>query len=189
MGKMRQSRGFTLVETMVSLAILVMLISVISVGVSTAMKAYQSVTFISESDLLSSTVQTALADILRYAVYNEEDNPPNGEVSITNESYGISRGGFFLENGRLMVNLGGGGGIGGDGSASGNGSAGGNGASGGDTADTFFLVNDGAYTSMKMTDFEITYEEGLFSGKYVIESNSGKFKKTKEFAFRTLKAK
>lgn len=165
MKKLRKSQGFTLVETIVSLAILVMLISVISVGVNTAMKAYESVTFTSESDLLSSTIQTALADILRYAVYNEEE----GEVVITNESYGISKGSFFLENGRVMVNMGG--------------------AGEGGMADTFFLVNDGVYTSMKITEFKVTYEEGLFSGEYVIESNSGKFTKKKEFAFRTLKAK
>lgn len=165
MKKLRKSQGFTLVETIVSLAILVMLISVISVGVNTAMKAYESVTFTSESDLLSSTIQTALADILRYAVYNEEE----GEVVITNESYGISKGSFFLENGRVMVNMGG--------------------AGEGGMADTFFLVNDGVYTSMKITEFKVTYEEGLFSGEYVIESNSGKFTKMKEFAFRTLKAK
>lgn len=169
MKKLRKSQGFTLVETIVSLAILVMLISVISVGVNTAMKVYESVTFTSESDLLSSTLQTTLADILRYAVYNKEEDMSEGEVAITNESYGISKGGFLLENGRVMVNMGG--------------------AGEGGTADTFFLVNDGAYTSMKITDFNITYEDGLFSGEYVIESNSGKFSKKKEFAFRTLKAK
>lgn len=166
MGKRRNSGGFTMVETLVSLAILVMLISIVSLAVSTAMKAYESVTFTSESDLLSSTVHTALADILRYAVCSGAENTSEGDVSITNESYGISKGSLFLKDGRIMVNPG-----------------------GADPDEPFFLVNNGAYTSMKITDFEMKYEDGLFSGRYVIQSNSGKFEKTKEFAFRTLKAK
>ncbi len=172
MKNQRKSAGFTLVETLVSLVILVMLISVVSVGVDTAMRAYRSITFASESDLLSSTIQASLSDILRFAVCEEGDPEADGaEFSITNESYGMSKGSLFLdnENGRIMVNLGG--------------------ASEHGSDDTFFLVNDGAYTSMKITSFTIRYENGLFSGSYTIESANGQFTKTKDYTFRTLKAK
>ena len=172
MKNQRKSSGFTLVETLVSLVILVMLISVVSVGVDTAMRAYQSITFASESDLLSSTIQSALSDILRFAVCEEgEAGEDSGQLSITNESYGLSKGSLFLDNdnGRIMVNSGG--------------------TLEHEGGDTFFLVNDGAYTSMKISNFTLKYENGLFSGSYTIESANGRLMKTKDYAFRTLKAK
>lgn len=65
--KLKSKGGFTLVEMLVALAIVVMLSLMISVGTSIGAKVQREATFVAESDILASTINTALQDVLRFA--------------------------------------------------------------------------------------------------------------------------
>lgn len=196
MKKRRRSKGFTLVETLASMVILIMLVSVIGTGVSASMKTYRDLTFVSESDILASTIYTAMSDVLRFADYEAEQD---GTIYFTNVNYGISKGYIFLQNGMFMIYLG-------------NGNIESTNEStnsitenyaakslteSSDDPYTFYIVNKGSYTSMSIVEstgddgFSMTYDEdqGVFSGSYTIQDRTGEFKKKETFAFRTLKAK
>lgn len=65
--KWKDSRGFTLVETLCAVAILVMLGLLINTGLHLAMRSYRDLTAQSELELLAASLSDALADELRYA--------------------------------------------------------------------------------------------------------------------------
>lgn len=65
--KLKSKGGFTLIELLVALAIVVMLSLMISVGTSVGARVQRESTFVAESDILASTINTALQDVLRYA--------------------------------------------------------------------------------------------------------------------------
>lgn len=65
--KWKDSRGFTLVETLCAVAILVMLGLLINTGLHLAMGSYRDLTAQSELELLAASLTNALSDELRYA--------------------------------------------------------------------------------------------------------------------------
>lgn len=65
--KWKDSRGFTLVETLCAVAILVMLGLLINTGLHLAMRSYRDITAQEELELLAASLSDALADELRYA--------------------------------------------------------------------------------------------------------------------------
>ena len=65
--KLTSKSGFTLVEMLVSLAIVVMMSLMISVGTSVGAKVQRESTFVAESDILASTINTAVQDVLRFS--------------------------------------------------------------------------------------------------------------------------
>lgn len=84
--KLKSNRGFTLVELLAALAIVVMMSLMMSVGVSVGASVQRESTFVAESDLLASTVNTALGDVLRYAkVRVVEPAAPGGEEAASYE--------------------------------------------------------------------------------------------------------
>lgn len=64
---LRSSAGFTLVEMLAALIVVVLLTGVVATGVSAGMTMYKQTTFTSESEALSSTIDSALSGSLRYA--------------------------------------------------------------------------------------------------------------------------
>ena len=82
--KLKSNRGFTLVEMLTALAIVVMMSLMMSVGASVGTAVQRESTFVAESDVLASTVNTALGDVLRYAKVREVA-PAGGEGAPTNE--------------------------------------------------------------------------------------------------------
>lgn len=110
--KLKSKRGFTLVELLASLMIVVMMSLMMSVGVSVGASVQRESAFVAQSDMLSSTINTALSDVLRYAtvetilssdedygelvnksiLFDEEGN----RRLISNTSYGISNGAVVL---------------------------------------------------------------------------------------------
>lgn len=66
--KLKECSGFTMVEMLCVVAILVMLCLLINAGLGLAMRSYRDITAESETQLLLNDLSDALADKLRYAV-------------------------------------------------------------------------------------------------------------------------
>ncbi len=153
MKKLRSSGGFTLIEMLATLLILVFLILGIDTGMDSALRIYDEAKFQSNSASMANIVNTSLGDILRYAVDVEVVDPNVGiektdttgthkvtgmSLVFTNYEYGV-RGAYFTlndlqgtETGILRMN---------------------------NSYDNNIveLVNTGAYPDLKMKNFEIQY--------------------------------
>ena len=75
MRKSRRNGGFTLIEMMCALLILVLLVMGMGVGMDTGSKIYRDATFESESATLSGILNTSIGDILRYSIDIREVKP------------------------------------------------------------------------------------------------------------------
>lgn len=161
----RSAKGFTLVETLAAMLIVTLLTGAIAVGTSTAVKIHSAAVFASESELLAATVNAALGDVLRYADYD----PVEEDFAITNQGYGILQGRILLRDGRLYINTS---------------------SLPDDSGTLLILVSDGAYTTLRITDFTISYsaEDALFSGGYTITNQDGTRQRTAAFTFRPVNA-
>lgn len=67
MKKLKNAKGFTLVETLTCMIMLVLLGGICSTGMNVAMKSYQKTVFESNSQTLASSLELYINDILRYA--------------------------------------------------------------------------------------------------------------------------
>ena len=67
MKKLKNAKGFTLVETLTCMLMLVILGGICSTGMEFAMKCYQETVFESNSQTLASSLEVYMSDILRYA--------------------------------------------------------------------------------------------------------------------------
>lgn len=83
--------GFTLVEMLAAIVVLVLVSSVVAVGISTGLKVYEQSKFVSESDLLASTINEALADPCRFYNPDTDSIKYNGNT-IYNPSLKLSNG-------------------------------------------------------------------------------------------------
>ena len=165
MHKLRCKRGFTVVELLAALLIVVLLGMVIAAGISVGTQVYRDSIFLSESDILKSTINITLSDVLRYATVVETDGDGN-VLTFNSANYNISGGGMELsEEGHLVYY-----------------------EYAGDTAHE--LVNRGAYTTLTLTGFSVTYDAttGVFSGSYTIAlgDGDGGLLRTAEFSFRSI---
>ncbi len=68
MKKLKNKGGFSLIEMMCALLILVLLIMAMDVGFQAGGEIYQAATFESESATLAGILNTSLGDILRYSI-------------------------------------------------------------------------------------------------------------------------
>lgn len=179
MKKNRKNAGFTLIEMMCALLILVLLTMGISVSMDAGVEIYRDATFESESATLAGILNTSLGDILRYSVKTRELTPAEilqhgtkaGIPHVTDTSrryvftsldYGIQDGYFFIpphQNGGNMgpvqlINL--------------------------RNTNIVELVNTGAYPDLVVSNFQITYspriapgiEGGYYEISYKISSSS-----------------
>ena len=106
MKKTRKNAGFSLIELICTLLILVLLIMGINVGMDTGSKIYRDATFESDSAMLAGILNTSLGDYLRYADVVETDMMsdllPAGMTTFdlpyvyTNWEYGILQGYFYV---------------------------------------------------------------------------------------------
>ncbi len=122
--KLKSNRGFTLLEMLVALAIVVMLSLMMSVGSSVGAQVQRESTFVAQSDILASTINTALGDVLRYSdvtlvdeladgtepspneAYKYESiltNEAGQQLLINNDGYGVSGGALVLDTSRDSV--------------------------------------------------------------------------------------
>lgn len=76
--KLRNKSGLTLMEMLVSILILTMLVVGMGTGMNTALEVYKKSNFESKSATLADTVNTAMSDVLHYAldVNPEAENGP-----------------------------------------------------------------------------------------------------------------
>lgn len=80
--KLKENGGFSIVEMLCAVVILVLLCLLINSGLSMAMKSYRDVTAESETRLLLNDLSDALADRLRYAVVTVKQTvDPGGNVT------------------------------------------------------------------------------------------------------------
>ena len=184
MKKLKNKGGFTLIEMMAALLILVLMVVSMGYVMESASRVYEDSTFEAQSGSLSGILNTALGDILRYS-YSVNENPGVREDSAGNHiskadvgffftslDYGIRDGYFYTPRqpdgsyqGVLqMRNL--------------------------HDSSVVEVVNAGAYPNMTVSDFEITYvapgakvegarvRGGYFDISYKIfdRSNSSRFR-------------
>lgn len=163
------TKGFTLIETVVSMLIVVMLSLVIVTATRTALNVRSDEEYASESELLAATVNIALGDVLHFAQYSPGTQHSGDVPAFTNRGYGILKGHLLLKDGRFYIN-----------------------ATDRDDNDAdatlLSLVSKGTYTSSTITDFTMHYDEDtqLFTGTYTIRGSRPQQIKEVTFAFRTL---
>jgi prepilin-type N-terminal cleavage/methylation domain-containing protein len=71
---LRSNSGFTLVEMLAATLVLGLLTSMVAMGVTLGMKAYQRSSFESEAQILASTLDASLSDPLRFSTAQATDN-------------------------------------------------------------------------------------------------------------------
>lgn len=171
MRKIRNNAGFTLIEVLCTLLIMVILTMAIGAGIDTGSEIYRDATFESDSAALAGILNGSISDILRYSfVTKSEDiySLPEGFDTeaiprvFTSYDYGIQYAYFHTpvyEDGTLkgvlqLKNL--------------------------KNEKVVELVNTGAYPDLVITDFEWTYKDrtnpgiegGYFTISYTILSKS-----------------
>ena len=150
MEKLKSKEGFTLIEMVVALLILVMIIVSMDTVMDSSLRIYNDATFEADSASMAGIVNTNIGDILRYVDYikTNEDGVfvgadggqlSNVEFVFTSYDYGVQDAYFYLapdaERGssgvlqmRSLKNAG-----------------------------TVELVNTGAYPNLAITDFDVVF--------------------------------
>lgn len=168
MKRQRNRRGFTLAETLAALVVVILLAMSVQIGTMTALRARTASRFQSESEILATTLNSALGDMLHYATCAKYI-ATSGLVYINNPGYGIVNGQILTKDGRLYVNAT-------------------TGLSASDPNATLLtLTGAGAYTDLTVSGFKMLYDKDncLFYGSYEINGPE-QAKKTIDFAFRSL---
>lgn len=175
--KNRKKKGFTFVETLVALLIVSLLSAVVLTGIRSAWSVHDDALFASESEILASTINTALGDVLHYSSYDLNGSVATSDiVRISNQNYGILRGSIEADdgNGKIYIKV-----------------------SDDENSSRLVLISDGAYTNIKVKDFKLLYmshgqepdiPEGTFYGSYTLEGADGQTKKI-TYAFQPINGK
>ena len=173
MKKTRRNSGFSLIELLCALLILVILVIGIGVSMDAGVGIYRDATFEAESATLAGILNTSIGDILRYSIdvreTTQEEKAEHGsdvKFVFTSTDYGIQDAYFYIpphmSGGTMgpvqMKNL--------------------------RNPAVVELVNTGAYPDLVVSDFEITYtarqgtgvEGGYFEITYLITSETDETK-------------
>ena len=164
--KLGNKRGFSLFESIVALLVISILTVGITTGVNAAVSVYKKSLSYTEAEVLATTIDIALSDVLRYSssIDKKEEEGKEDVIHFTNANYGVINGYLCLRDGRIYLNQ------------------------------TFEeddgappLLNGGMYTSMKIDSFTLTYKDEFFSGEYEVQSKENStLNKSYNFCFRTL---
>lgn len=149
--KLKTSKGFTLIEVLVSMLILTFLVIGMGPGMKTAVTVYRESLFQSNSTALIGAVNTTLSDVLRYA--ENVTVTDEGDVLFTNTEYGlkdacfltIERSGGEREDFASLVVL-------------------------DHNGQQRQLLPEGAYPNMELADFSLDYANECFEVQYTIYS-------------------
>lgn len=157
MKKLKNQKGFTMTEMLACVVTLLLLVGICTVGTNLAMDSYNKSTFESHSQMLESTLDMHLGDIIRHATIEWDETQPleGGKYkikSITNLLSGINQGMIGIsDDGRFYIYK--------------------------TPADTTgaSLLSDSVYTkTIHIKDFSLEFykdEEGQYvTGSYIIES-------------------
>lgn len=171
-GRSRSTAGFTLVEMFVALAILAIMGTLIASAMVTASKAMESSTRASNAAVLEQSINTAVADVLRFASVHIDDGyqtefvgPRFDSDSCTDVTGSVVRDGYLgVEEGKIMLVT--------------------------PAGSVSIPRSAGIYTDFKVRDdsFVLTYhtETKLFTGTYTIEADGGAFQRECSFTCRSL---
>ena len=155
MKKLKNNAGFSLIELLCALLILVILVMAIGVGMDTGTKLYFDATFEAESATLAGILNTSIGDILRFSSVTMTENITNVPEGFdktavpyvfTSVDYGIQHAYFYTpvyEDGTSkgvlqLKNM--------------------------KNDKVVELVNTGAYPNLVVSDFNITYSPPSGSG-------------------------
>ena len=187
-GRRRARAGFTMAEMLAAMAILIVLGSVVVTMLPTAAQVVKRATYTSNSDVLASSVNTAITDVLRYAnLYVDDEgtiltNPETGSPLFKPASSYVDATGSSVETAYLtclddrirLVPL----------------------VGGAAQTPTPVPRSTGIYTDFKVTDFHLEFlpdqppasgsVTGVYQGNYTLESNDGSYSKRFEFTCRPL---
>jgi len=84
MRKIRDKKGFTLIEMLACVVTLLLIGMIVSTGMNLATMSLRETTFESDSQMLESTLNMYIGDILRHATDVKEDATG---VTFTNDAY------------------------------------------------------------------------------------------------------
>ena len=167
MRKLKNKAGFSLIELLCALLILVLLVMGIGTGMDAGMNIYEDATFEAESASLAGILNTSLGDILRYSqnirINNDKLEDSSGSYVVkedvgfvfTNIEYGIQDAYFYtpMKEGNVsmgvlqMKNL--------------------------RNANVVELVNTGAYPDLVISNFKIVFydqsETGVGGGYFTVK--------------------
>lgn len=139
--KKKANAGFTLMEMLVTLVVMVLLTVGIGVGMNSATQAYRSAIFDSDSAMLANTVNTSLGDMLRYSK-NVRSDTDHGFL-FTNLEYGVQDGYFYGTSADGVLQL-----------------------YDSQSSKAVELVNSGAYPDLKIENLSVEYvSEGDSGGR------------------------
>lgn len=167
MRKIRNKKGFTLVEMLVCVLTLLLVGAICVTGTGISIRKYQESRFESDSQMLRASIDMLLSDIFRYAT---DIDTTNGVV-FTNKEYEIANGTVLIaaagNNGenRFVIKK-------------------------NPTTAESLLIGDNIYAgNLEVSDFTFSYNEetGVFSGSYKIKSTiMSDVEKNCEFTFRSI---
>lgn len=162
--KSNRNAGYTLIEMTVAVVVIVLISAAMSGGLVVATRTYRESVFQSDSAVLCDTLNTALSDVLRFAIYTQTEE--GGAVLFANDQYNIlSRGHIANSEGFLYIDTGGGG------------------------SEQLLLVNSGAYVGLQVTGFTLRYESAtnIYEGEYLISNADGSMTRECIFTYRSLR--
>lgn len=154
MKKLKSQKGFTLAEMLICVVTLLLLAGICTAGTNVAMNSYNHSLFESNSQMLESTLDMYLGDIIRHSTLELEtislENGNKKVKTITNPSCGMYEGWIDLSSeGRIIVHK--------------------------TEVDTtgVMLLNEKVYTkALKISNFELEYNEAgeYITGRFKVES-------------------
>lgn len=146
MKKLKNKAGFTLMEMLVSIFVLVLLVMGIGTSMDSGLQVYKTSNLNANSGILADIINTSLDDLLRYAEVQVVDSTKptydaKGAEGIgflfTSRDFGMIGARFVLEDGILKMQ--------------------GRAGEDGTLPAAVELVNGGSYSDLKITQFSITY--------------------------------
>lgn len=183
---MGSERGFTLMELLVTLLIVVLLGISLGIGIPAAVKVMHRSTAVSNAQVLSSVLDTAIYDTLRYSsVYVDgsgnvqtkrltaDDGTTYTVPLIRNDAFVDSAGNsltdaYMTADKQIMLHE--------------------DGVAGGRVECLTDLVSPGTYTDYVVRNFRLSYDVGsaVFTGGYTIATKDGSYTEDVSFTCRSL---
>ena len=172
MKRVKDKKGLTLVEMLVCVITLLMVGAICATGTGISIKSYQESRFESNSQMLQSSIETVLSDILRYAS-NVKTTSEGVVESFDNLDYGMITGTVLISSSeegntekRFVIKR-------------------------YEAASDMLMLSHNAYAGdLYVDNFELKYdsETNVFSGSYKIKSKtmSNDYEKHCSFYYRTI---
>ena len=169
MKKLNKKNGFTLIEMLACTVIVILVSMLCGTGVKVALRSLDATTFESNSQMLESTLDIYISDILRHASNITMDD---SKITFDNSAY-------YIKQGFLKV----------DEVSNGAGYLTCTSTKPDDSVIEMLVANKGVYADgLHIKDFSLTYDAttGIFEGSYVIVNQSLGSSRDCTFKYRTI---